>query len=117
MSDAPIRIRPVVQPLLDRAMEYAAELAAEGATVWRTDIDADRIGIMEGGTLVQEGTAHEIITRPANELMAKIHNSKQRMPWILPRNQESDWLHGKEINFQDVKLVAEPLGRQPLTLF
>jgi putative SOS response-associated peptidase YedK len=57
---------------------------------------------------------YTIITRPANELMAKIHNSKQRMPWILPRKQEADWLHGKEVAFNDVKLTAEPLGGQPI---
>jgi len=30
-----------------------------------------RIGIMEGGTLVQEGTPHEIITRPANDYVRR----------------------------------------------
>ncbi|MBT9552523.1 MAG: betaine/proline/choline family ABC transporter ATP-binding protein [Hydrogenophaga sp.] len=30
-----------------------------------------RIGIMEGGNLVQEGTAHEIITRPANDYVRR----------------------------------------------
>jgi len=30
-----------------------------------------RIGIMEGGTLVQEGTPHEIVTRPANEYVRR----------------------------------------------
>ncbi|MCX6308822.1 MAG: SOS response-associated peptidase family protein, partial [Bacteroidia bacterium] len=45
------------------------------------------------GELIETYT---IITRPANELMARIHNSKHRMPWILPRTDESKWLHGKE---------------------
>ncbi|HKX45050.1 MAG TPA: glycine betaine/L-proline ABC transporter ATP-binding protein [Burkholderiaceae bacterium] len=30
-----------------------------------------RIGIMEGGTLVQEGTPHEIVTRPANDYVRR----------------------------------------------
>jgi glycine betaine/proline transport system ATP-binding protein len=30
-----------------------------------------RIGIMEGGLLVQEGTPHEIITRPANDYVRR----------------------------------------------
>lgn len=55
---------------------------------------------------------YTIITRPANELMAKIHNSKQRMPWILPRKDETNWLLGKEVAFNDLKLKAEPLGGQ-----
>jgi putative SOS response-associated peptidase YedK len=33
-----------------------------------------------------------IITTDANPLMAKIHNSKQRMPVILPKEQWQNWL-------------------------
>lgn len=33
-----------------------------------------------------------IITTSANELMAEIHNSKKRMPVILPKNQINNWL-------------------------
>jgi putative SOS response-associated peptidase YedK len=36
-----------------------------------------------------------IITTPANPLMQKIHNSKQRMPVILPADIEKDWLDKK----------------------
>lgn len=35
-----------------------------------------------------------IITMPANELMAKIHNPKQRMPAILTTGAYRDWLSG-----------------------
>ena len=34
-----------------------------------------------------------IITTDANELMAEIHNSKKRMPVILDRNTEKNWLN------------------------
>jgi putative SOS response-associated peptidase YedK len=34
-----------------------------------------------------------IITTAANPLMAKIHNTKQRMPLILPENHERDWIN------------------------
>lgn len=34
-----------------------------------------------------------IITTPANELMARIHNEKQRMPLIIPRGNERAWLN------------------------
>lgn len=33
-----------------------------------------------------------IITTPANPLMAKIHNMKERMPLILPRDKEELWI-------------------------
>ncbi len=38
-----------------------------------------------------------ILTTVANELMAEIHNSKQRMPLILSASEESDWLGGHAI--------------------
>jgi putative SOS response-associated peptidase YedK len=33
-----------------------------------------------------------IITVPANDMMAYIHNTKLRMPLIIPLNQELEWL-------------------------
>jgi len=57
---------------------------------------------------------YTIITRPANELMAKIHNSKQCMPWILSRKDENDWLYGKDVAFKDLNMKAEPLAAKPL---
>ncbi len=35
-----------------------------------------------------------ILTSAANELMAEIHNSKQRMPLVLTANEEANWLNG-----------------------
>ena len=35
-----------------------------------------------------------ILTTTANELMAEIHNAKQRMPLILSASEETDWLCG-----------------------
>jgi SOS response associated peptidase (SRAP) len=35
-----------------------------------------------------------IITMPANELLAEIHNAKQRMPLILPPEAVDTWLTG-----------------------
>ena len=35
---------------------------------------------------------YSILTTEANALMAKIHNTKKRMPVILPREQERAWL-------------------------
>lgn len=34
-----------------------------------------------------------IITTEANPLMAKIHNSKMRMPFILPKETEREWIN------------------------
>lgn len=35
-----------------------------------------------------------LLTIPANELLARIHNSKQRMPVIVPREARAAWLTG-----------------------
>ncbi|HET9571240.1 MAG TPA: SOS response-associated peptidase [Bacteroidales bacterium] len=56
---------------------------------------------------------YTIITRPANELMATIHNSKRRMPWILPRTDEHSWLYGNDVVFKDLKMKAEALVEHP----
>ena len=43
-----------------------------------------------------------IITTPANALMSKIHNDKMRMPFILPKGTERDWLN---TNLKDNEIV------------
>jgi putative SOS response-associated peptidase YedK len=52
---------------------------------------------------------YTIITCPANELMAKIHNSKLRMPFILPQKDEISWLRGKNVEFSDIQLTAKKM--------
>ena len=47
-----------------------------------------------------------ILTCPANELMAEIHNSKKRMPVILETSQENLWLEGK-IDLKDMLMPIE----------
>src|SRR5688572_7400888 len=37
--------------------------------------------------------SYTVLTTQANPLMAKIHNSKKRMPVLLPREYEKDWLN------------------------
>ena len=52
---------------------------------------------------------YSVVTTEANELMSKIHNSKKRMPLILTKEKEEDWLSSKPINeFRkvDVELKA-----------
>ena len=37
---------------------------------------------------------YTIITTEANELMSEIHNSQKRMPFILIKENEFEWLNG-----------------------
>ncbi len=47
-----------------------------------------------------------IITTAANELMARIHNIKQRMPVILRPESEMMWLKGGELEMWNDELIA-----------
>lgn len=41
-------------------------------------------------------STYSIITTQANELMCEIHNTKQRMPVIIKREDEKEWLNGDD---------------------
>lgn len=45
--------------------------------------------------------SYSIVTTAANELMSEIHNTKKRMPLILSKENERDWL--SDIPIQDFK--------------
>jgi putative SOS response-associated peptidase YedK len=51
-----------------------------------------------------------ILTTEANEQMAIIHNTKKRMPLILTKENEREWLEGKldKLSFEE-KLVTTEL--------
>jgi putative SOS response-associated peptidase YedK len=53
--------------------------------------------------------SYSIITTEANPLMSEIHNSKKRMPLILTKKNERDWLEGAPVEKfikPDVELMA-----------
>lgn len=50
---------------------------------------------------------YTIITTEANELMAEIHNTKKRMPFILNETTEKAWLNGEDLKPNDAVLEAE----------
>ena len=58
----------------------------------------------ETGTTV--GT-YSVLTTRANALMEKIHNSKKRMPVILPQEYELDWLN-PALTKEDVLALCTP---------
>ncbi len=58
------------------------------------------------------GEAHytyTVLTTRANGLMEKIHNSKQRMPVIIPREYEKDWLN-PNLSKEDVLALCQPVA-------
>lgn len=52
---------------------------------------------------------YTVLTTRANALMGKIHNSKQRMPVIIPREYEKDWLN-PELTKDDVLALCQPVA-------
>ncbi|MCC6818550.1 MAG: SOS response-associated peptidase [Bacteroidia bacterium] len=49
---------------------------------------------------------YSILTTEANEFMARIHNSKKRMPVIIHPNNEQAWLNGGELSTEPITLKA-----------
>jgi putative SOS response-associated peptidase YedK len=47
-----------------------------------------------------------VVTTEANELMAKVHNSRKRMPLILPKEHEKTWLDLKQNETQIEKIMV-----------
>lgn len=52
--------------------------------------------------------SYTVLTTKANRLMDEIHNSKHRMPVILPREFEKDWLN-PNLTKDDVIALCQPL--------
>jgi putative SOS response-associated peptidase YedK len=71
------------------------------AGIWSNWIDQTT------GELVK---SYSIVTTEANEFMSKIHNSKKRMPIILTKENEEEWLGGKVM--QEFRNVAVDLIAQ-----
>jgi len=76
-------------------------------------------GIWESWVDKQSGEEQQtfsILTTDANPLMAQIHNSKKRMPVILSKESELEWLHG---GFTDkaIEVFAEPFDEKQMVAY
>jgi putative SOS response-associated peptidase YedK len=105
---------------------YEWQLAADGTKIpWfiRT-ADQEVFGFAglwdrSVGTDGTEVLSCTIATLPANPLLARIHNVKQRMPAILERADREQWLGGDAADalrtlraYQEERLLAWPVGRR-----
>ena len=52
-------------------------------------------------------STYSVLTTKANPLMEEIHNSKKRMPVIMPREYEKDWLN-PTLSKDDVLALCQP---------
>jgi putative SOS response-associated peptidase YedK len=64
----------------------------------------------------EELNTYSVLTTRANPLLEKIHNSKKRMPVILPRQYEKDWLN-PSLAKEDVLALCEPIGDEALSAY
>lgn len=55
-----------------------------------------------------------LITTEANSLMSEIHNLKKRMPLIIHRDSESDWLNGKIESIIGYKIPSDHMQAHPV---
>jgi putative SOS response-associated peptidase YedK len=66
-------------------------------------------GVFDAWINRETGELHNtfsIVTTAANELMEKIHNSKRRMPVILPENLERQWIDPQHALERAMQLAA-----------
>lgn len=61
----------------------------------------------------EEVKSFSIITTKANPLMEKIHNTKKRMPVILPPDLEREWIKG-DISLRKVNQLLQPIREEEL---
>ena len=61
-------------------------------------------------------TTYTVLTTRANPLLEKIHNSKKRMPVILLKEYEKDWLN-PNLTKEDVLALCEPLDENLLEAY
>jgi putative SOS response-associated peptidase YedK len=56
---------------------------------------------------------YTVLTTEANEVMREIHNSKKRMPVIIPREYERDWLN-PNLTKEDVLAFCKPIESEAM---
>ncbi|MEP6949111.1 MAG: SOS response-associated peptidase family protein [Ginsengibacter sp.] len=94
---------PVTYPFHIRLKDnqYPFTMFAGIWSPWKqTEVDKDT-----GEVITRTIPCFSIVTTVANELMAKIHNSKKRMPTILTRDLADEWLQA-DISEQRIKEIA-----------
>jgi putative SOS response-associated peptidase YedK len=60
--------------------------------------------------------SYTVLTTKANKLMSEIHNSKLRMPVLIPREYEKDWLN-PNLTDEDVLAFCQPLDDSKLAAY
>jgi putative SOS response-associated peptidase YedK len=75
------------------------------AGIWSAWVDKE-----ETGEIIE---TFSILTMEANEMMAKIHNTKKRMPVIIDISSELDWLNPK-LNKTQIAELMQPFPQEEM---
>jgi putative SOS response-associated peptidase YedK len=67
-------------------------------------------------TTSEELRTYTVITTKANPLMEKIHNKKKRMPVILRRDNERDWIRAS-LKKESAQALLSPYDEQEMEAF
>lgn len=62
----------------------------------------------------QEWSGFSILTMPANPLMAEIHNTAQRMPFILKPENEMKWLDPERVSIEHLNELILPYPEEKM---
>lgn len=76
-------------------------------------------GIWEEWTDFNSGeiiNTFSILTTDANPLLEKIHNTKKRMPVILPKDKELSWING-DLSNEDFSILTKPFDDRLMDAF
>jgi putative SOS response-associated peptidase YedK len=63
-----------------------------------------------------EAKTFSVITTEANSLMAQIHNTRKRMPVILPREDEKQWIDGN-LSMTKVRSMLKPYDEMEMIAY
>jgi putative SOS response-associated peptidase YedK len=64
----------------------------------------------------EELATYAVLTTRANPLMERVHNSKKRMPVILPREYEPDWLN-PNLTKEDILALCAPFATEAMEAY
>ncbi len=96
-----------------KKIKYPYFIKHTGETIFSLGCIHDEWTNKETGEVKQ---TFSIITTEANPLMAKIHNRKKRMPLIIPRSKEKEWINPR-LEETQIKRLINPIHESNLEAY
>jgi putative SOS response-associated peptidase YedK len=106
-------------PFYQRGIDQADGTTQQPFYITCGDQEMFGFAVWDSSTTAEGVRIHSctIVTMPANKIMSKIHNAKQRMPAILRKEDRETWLKGDPESafkalqqYHDELLIARPVS-------